>query len=81
MGSASNHGAARKAPLPFLPSPPIAPESLPATELTAAMIQRVTAARPASGAEALHALRAAFPDSPLNLRVAALDMVMRRHAG
>lgn len=79
MGSASNHGTARKAPLPFLPSPPIAPEGLPDGDLTA-MVRRMIAARPASDAEALHALRAAFPDSPLNLRVAALDMVMRRHA-
>jgi hypothetical protein len=77
MGSASNHGNARKAPLPFLPSPPIAPEGLPAGDLTA-MVQRMIAARPASDAEALRALRAAFPESPLHLRVAALDMVMRR---
>jgi len=33
---------------------------------------------PASGAEALRHLRAAFPDSPLALRVAALSTLMRR---
>jgi hypothetical protein len=81
MGSASTHGIARKAPLPlpFVPSPPIAPEGLSA-DLTA-MVQRMIAAGPASDAEALRALRAAFPDAPLTLRVAALDTMMRRHAG
>ena len=34
---------------------------------------------PASGAEALRHLRAAFPDSPLALRVAALSTLLRRH--
>lgn len=33
---------------------------------------------PASDAEALKLLRGRFPDSPLSLRVAALDFLMRR---
>jgi NAD(P)H-flavin reductase len=33
---------------------------------------------PATDAEALKLLRGRFPDSPLSLRVAALDFVMRR---
>ncbi|HVZ53922.1 MAG TPA: hypothetical protein VG986_18280 [Pseudolabrys sp.] len=33
---------------------------------------------PQSDAEALKLLRARFPDSPLSLRVAALDYLMRR---
>jgi len=36
---------------------------------------------PASGAEALRQLRAAFPDSPLALRVAALSTLIRRQGG
>jgi hypothetical protein len=35
-------------------------------------------AGPASGAEALSILRHIFPDSPLTVRVAALDAIMRR---
>jgi hypothetical protein len=34
--------------------------------------------RPGSGAEALSALRRAFPDSSLTLRVTALAALMRR---
>jgi hypothetical protein len=36
---------------------------------------------PQSDAEALKLLRARFPDSPLSLRVAALDYLMRRRPG
>jgi hypothetical protein len=36
---------------------------------------------PASGAAALRHLRAAFPDSPLALRVAVLSTLMRRYSG
>lgn len=81
MGSVHDQGAAREAPLPFLPSPPIAPEGALPTELTAAMAQRLISLRPSSGAETLQALRREFPDSPLAARVAALDMIMRRRAG
>ena len=92
MGSASSHEAVqapalqaarpKDASLPYLPSPPITPESFTARhDLTAAMVRRMLQLHPLSDAEALRALRAAFPDSPLTLRVAALDMIMRRRAG
>ena len=48
---------------------PAAPESM------AAWVMRFG---PASDAEALKLLRGRFPDSPLSLRVAALDFLMRR---
>jgi hypothetical protein len=35
---------------------------------------------PATDAEALKLLRFSFPDSPLSMRVAALDFLMRRHS-
>jgi hypothetical protein len=35
---------------------------------------------PASDAEALKLLRASFPEHPLSMRVAALNLLMRRHA-
>jgi hypothetical protein len=63
-------------PLPVHSAPPTAPETR--NDLTLAqMVERMTKANPRSGAEALRALRAAFPDAPLALRVAALGMVMR----
>jgi hypothetical protein len=46
-----------------------------------AMVKRIIASEPKSGAEALKALRAAFPDSPLSLRVAALAVVARQLNG
>ena len=80
MGTVSDRGPARDSQLPFLPSPPIAPESaMDGAALTAAMAQRLMSLHSGSGAETLQALRHAFPDSPLTLRVAALDMIMRRH--
>ena len=80
MGNVSDQGAARESQLPFLPSPPIAPETaLSGTALTAAMAQRLMSLRSKSGAESLQALRQAFPDSPLTLRVAALGLIARRH--
>ncbi len=81
MPSVEDQQAGRKAQLPFLPSPPIAPESAPSSAaLTATMAQRLMALQPRSGAESLQALRQAFPDSPLTLRVAALDIAMRSHS-
>ena len=75
MGTVSDRGAARDSQLPFLPSPPIAPENgLSGVALTAEMAQRLMSLHPSSGA----VLRRAFPNSPLTLRVAALDMIMRR---
>jgi len=47
-------------------------------ELACAMAEHLRAARPGSGAEALRALRNAFPNSPLTLRVTALAGLMRR---
>ncbi len=82
MGFVSDQGVPRESKLPFLPSPPIAPESaLAGAALTAAMAQRLISLHPHSDAEALQALRRAFPHSPLTLRVAALDLMMRRQAG
>jgi len=69
MGRAANDS------LPVHWSPSIAPDSDAAlTDMLAWIDQQC----PASGAEALRHLRAAFPDSPLALRVAALSTLMRR---
>ena len=48
------------------------------SDLAQAMAEHVRSAHPGSGAEALSALRRAFPDSPLTLRVTALSALMRR---
>jgi hypothetical protein len=45
------------------------------------MVERIIRRGPTSHAEALKELRAAFPDSPLTVRVAALAILMRRGAG
>jgi len=47
-------------------------------DLAHAMAEHLHGARPGSGAEALSALRRAFPDSPLTSRVTALAALMRR---
>ncbi len=66
-------------PLPFHASPSAVPDSEPGeAEMTRAMVERILRLDPKSGAEALRQLRAAFPDAPLALRVAALGMLMRR---
>ena len=74
--------------LAFSPSPsltpgfpgeiPFAATPLGEADLATAMADYLRAARPGSGAEALRALRRAFPESPLTLRVAVLDALMRR---
>ena len=74
--------------LAFRPSPSLTPEfpgeirfavhPSEETDLATAMADFLRNARPGSGAEALRALRRAFPDSPLTLRVAVLDALMRR---
>ena len=46
-----------------------------------AMVERIIAGGSKSGAEALKDLRAAFPDSPLSLRVAALAALARQLDG
>ncbi len=50
---------------------------LPETHLTQAMMDRIARLRPASTAEALRELRAAFPEIPLAARVTALEAVHR----
>jgi hypothetical protein len=47
-------------------------------ELANAMVQHLNAAELSSGAEALRALRHAFPESPLTARVMALGALIRR---
>jgi hypothetical protein len=47
-------------------------------DLARAMAQHLSAAKLSSGAEALRALRSAFPQSPLTARVMALGALMRR---
>jgi hypothetical protein len=47
-------------------------------ELARAMADALLDAQPASGAEALRHLRLVFPQSPLTVRIAALDAMMRR---
>jgi hypothetical protein len=65
--------------LPYHPSPPIAPtDQFTEAAYARDMIEKIIARHPASDTEALKALRAAFPDSPLGLRVAALGLFMRR---
>jgi hypothetical protein len=44
------------------------------------MAERIMQFAPASDSEALKLLRASFPDHPLSMRVAALNLLMRRHA-
>ena len=64
--------------LPFHSSPPYATGGEPSLADISDWISRQ---RPASGAEALRQLRIAFPDSPLGLRVAALNRLIRRPDG
>ncbi len=45
------------------------------------MVERIIRSGTTSHAEALKKLRAAFPDSPLTVRVAALAILMRWGAG
>lgn len=47
------------------------------SELARAMAEHIRGTRPGSGAEALSALRRAFPDSPLTERVNALTALWR----
>jgi hypothetical protein len=68
MGRAANDS------LPAHWSPPLAPAGEPSL---ADMLEWIGRQCPSSGAEALRQLRAAFPDSPLTLRVAALNTLNR----
>lgn len=49
-------------------------------QLTQAMMDRIAGLQAASTAEALRALRAAFPDIPLAARVTALEAIRRTEA-
>jgi hypothetical protein len=77
LGLASNLPTPHEASLPYLTSPPTVPDLDPDADLTRSMAQRIARCRPASGADALRELRAAFPETPLALRVAALRLAMR----
>jgi hypothetical protein len=48
------------------------------SELARSMAYALLDAGPSTGTEALGLLRRLFPDSPLTVRVAALDAMMRR---
>jgi hypothetical protein len=61
---------------------PALPEAqLTQAMLTQAMMDRIARLRPASTAEALRALRAAFPEMPLAARVTALEAMRRSDVG
>ena len=61
------------------PSPPTVPDAEPVhVPSLAEMVERTLARRPKSGSDALRELRAAFPDTPLRLRIEALNVLMRR---
>ncbi len=52
----------------------------PSVTDAAKMAERVLQFSPATDAEALKLLRVSFPHCPLSMRVAALDLLMRRKA-
>ena len=66
--------------LPYHDSPPLAGLMPPnsSIDLAHTMAERIMTFAPATDAEALKLLRAAFPASSLSLRVAALGFLMRR---
>ena len=65
-------------PLGDMPLAPFAMTKRTEADLAQAMVQRLQEAGPASGSEALGALRRAFPDTPLSARVTAFASLMRR---
>ena len=65
-------------PLGDMPLAPFAMTKRTEADLARAMAEHLHGTRPGSGAEALSALRRAFPDAPLTLRVGALTALMRR---
>jgi hypothetical protein len=67
-----------RSPLPIHVAPPTAPDGEAQHAALLEMVERIGRIAPTSGSEALQALRVAFPDSPLTLRVAALNMLMRQ---
>jgi hypothetical protein len=65
-------------PLGDMPLAPFAMTKRTEADLAQAMVEHLREAAPASGSEALNALRRAFPDSPLSARVTAFASLMRR---
>jgi hypothetical protein len=65
-------------PLGDMPLAPFAMTKRTEADLAQAMAEHLRDTRPASGPEALSALRRAFPDSPLSARVTAFASLMRR---
>jgi hypothetical protein len=70
--------SAREQFLPEHESPPSVPRIAPTLAEMTEWIGRLC---PTSGASALRELRAAFPEAPLTLRVAALNTLIRRQGG
>jgi hypothetical protein len=75
--------AASESHLPWHCAPPIVPghrgdEATAHAFMIDQMVDRIKEINPPSGADALRELRRAFPDSPLTLRVNALEALMRR---
>lgn len=70
--------AAEALPVGDMTLAPFAMTKRSEADLAHAMAQHLSAARPASGSEALSALRRTFPNSPLTARVMALGALMRR---
>ncbi len=56
----------------------VMPRPAPLATDAARMAESVLQYSPATDAEALKLLRASFPHCPLSMRVAALDLLMRR---
>jgi hypothetical protein len=65
-------------PFGDMPLAPFAMTKRTEADLASAMVEHLHGTRLASGSEALNALRRAFPDSPLTVRVMALGALMRR---
>ncbi len=74
----SNRSTPETPPLALVSAPPVAPTDPHSPALAEAMLDFIVRSDPTSGAEALRELRHAFPDSPLALRVAALNMLRLR---
>lgn len=70
--------AAEAPPFGDMPLAPFAMTKRTEADLAKAMAEHLGAAPLSTGAEALRALRRAFPGSPLTARVMALGALMRR---
>lgn len=70
--------AADALPIGDMPLAPFAMTKRTEADLASAMAAHLRSSAPASGSEALSALRRAFPNSPLTMRVMALSAIMRR---